>query len=232
MKIQCLQHVPFETPGYIREVCEKAGYTINTTRLYLKESIPDADQYDLLLIMGGPMSIHDEDQYPWLVDEMKAIKSAITKGKLVFGFCLGAQLIASALHADVFSGTHTEIGWFPVKKVPGPELLGFLPDIITVFHWHGDTFNIPEGATLLYSSDATSNQAFVYGDNVLALQFHPEMTQSGIADLVQNCREELISAPYIMKEEDIIKGHSHYHFGGHKMIDAIFRYFDPEVRTR
>ena len=102
MRIQAIQHVPFETPGHIITICERAGHQMNIARVYLDEPLPDPSSYDLLLIMGGPMSIHDEDQYPWLVQEKQRVRETIGRDKPVIGFCLGAQIIADVLGAQVF----------------------------------------------------------------------------------------------------------------------------------
>ncbi len=227
MRIQAIQHVPFETPGHIITICERAGHQMNIARVYLDEPVPDPSFYDLLLIMGGPMSIHDEDQYPWLVQEKQRVRETIGRDKPVIGFCLGAQIIADVLGAQVFKAAYPEIGWFPVIKTAPASMLGFLPDIITVFHWHGETFHLPEGATRIYSSDATPNQSFIFGRNVLALQFHPEITSDGVQSLTRHCNDELTGGPYIMKEGDILHGHSLYHAGGYKMTESIIRYFLP-----
>ncbi|HYW97320.1 MAG TPA: type 1 glutamine amidotransferase [Bacteroidales bacterium] len=225
MIIQFFQHVPFESPGHILEVCQRSGYKVNTTRLYANEALPASGSFDALVVMGGPMSIHDEETYPWLTGEKRFIRETIESGKKIFGFCLGAQLIASALGAEVKPGLYTEIGWYPVKKSMTGDVPGFLPDVFTVFHWHGDTFSLPRGARLLYSSDATPCQAFLYGDNVVALQFHPEMTRHGISDLAEHCSNELTDGPYIMKKEELLNGHALYHRNGYKMIDGLFRYY-------
>ncbi len=227
MIIQVIQHVPFEDPGHIISICERAGYRMKYCRLFLNERLPDAEDYDMLLVTGGPMSIHDEVQYPWLTGEKQVISEAMARGKLVFGLCLGAQLIASALGAEVIKAPHREIGWFPVKKEATNDQLGFLPDYLTVFHWHGETFTLPENAVRLYSSEATPNQAFIYGENVLALQFHPEITSTGAQNLVKHCGEEITGGPFIMNEEKLLDDHQLFHRGGFRMIESIFRYFIP-----
>src|SRR6185503_16612451 len=121
----------------------------------------------------------------------------------VIGVCLGAQLIAEVLGAKVYKNTYREIGWLPVSKTAAAKtshLFSDLPDTMNVFHWHGETFDLPKGATQLLSSEACANQAFSYGDNVLALQFHMEMTSNAIKTISEFCQDELIEGPYIHKE--------------------------------
>ncbi|WP_202944120.1 type 1 glutamine amidotransferase [Cytophaga hutchinsonii] len=177
---------------------------VTATRFYEDERMPFVELFDTLIVMGGPMSVHDEKKYPWLVQEKQLIKKAIERGKKVIGICLGAQLIAEVLGATVSKNTYREIGWMPVTKTTAAKTVGLfsdLPDTMNVFHWHGETFNMPEGATHLLSSEACVNQAFLYGDNVLALQFHMEMTHDAIKLISEYCQDELIEGPYIHKED-------------------------------
>ena len=139
--------------------------------------------------MGGPMGIYDHEEHPWLMAEKKIIRQAIDGGKTVLGICLGAQLIADVLGANVYPGPQKEIGWFPIQRAD--DAPDFLPDELTVFHWHGDTFEIPDGAIRLASSEACENQGFVYNDRVVALQFHMETTPESMEALIENCGHEL-----------------------------------------
>jgi GMP synthase-like glutamine amidotransferase len=138
--------------------------------------------------MGGPMSVNDPE--PWVEVERSMIRRAIAAETPVLGVCLGAQLIASALGARVFRAQRKEIGWFPVAWTPQAArdpLVEDLPDPSNLFHWHGEMFDIPDGATLLASSERCAHQAFRYGDRVYALQFHAEVTPEMIADW---CRQD------------------------------------------
>jgi GMP synthase (glutamine-hydrolysing) len=163
----------------------------------------------MLILMGGYMSVYEEDQYPWLVDEKELVRQAIGVGKAVLGVCLGAQLIARALGAEVRRNRYREIGWFPVTLTPGGErsaLLDGWPKTFEAFHWHGDAFDLPAGAVKLAESEACANQAFLYGDRTVALQFHVETTAGSVMRLVSNCADDLAgNGPYVQSADAILK---------------------------
>ncbi|MDN5870724.1 MAG: type 1 glutamine amidotransferase [Nitrococcus sp.] len=179
---------------------------ITDTRFFESTRLPDLDDIDFLLILGGPMSANDEHEFPWLVQEKQFIRSAIETGKPALGVCLGAQLIASALGARVFPNHCKEIGWFPVHAVPIDDPVYFrFPALMEPFHWHGETFDLPAGAVRLAQSDACTNQAFQLGKHVIGLQFHLETTPQTARKLVDNCRAELSRAKYVQSETAILK---------------------------
>ncbi len=205
MRAHYLQHVPFEGLGSIEAWLKSSGYSITRSKLYESVSFPDLAQIDLVIIMGGPMSINDEDEYPWLVSEKEFIRNAINLGKPMLGICLGAQLIACAMGARVFKNADTEIGWFPVQGVShDKDTLFSFPPSTQVFHWHGETFDLPPDATLLASSDGCENQAFQLGTSVIGLQFHLETTPESARELVNNCRDELMPDRYVQSEQEIL----------------------------
>ncbi len=208
MKIHCIQHVEFENPGTIVEWIEERKYSSSTTHLYENENFPKPENFDLLIIMGGPMNIYEYDKYPWLREEKAFIKETIFAGKAVLGICLGAQLLADVLKAQVFKNKYKEIGWFPVFTAKNEEseahLLEGIPEKFTAFHWHGDTFSLPEGAKKLFVSEACENQGFIYKDRVIGLQFHLEMNNRAIENVIENCRNELIEEKYIKKEKEML----------------------------
>ena len=208
MRAHYLQHVPFEGLGSIAPWLESAGYQITGTKLYESTTIPNPEQFDLLIIMGGPMSVNDEERFPWLRIEKQFIRHTIESGKAVLGICLGAQLIASALGESVYPNRRKEIGWFPVEGIEGvspqrESTFRFAPSV-EVFHWHGDTFDLPEGAVLLARSEACENQAFQLGQNVIGLQFHLETTPESAEAIVTNCREELLPSKFVQPEAIIL----------------------------
>jgi len=205
MRIHTFQHVPFEGLGSIRPFLESAGQTLTFTPFYQSADIPDLDAIDALIVMGGPMSVNDETGFPWLVQEKAFVRRAVETGKPVLGICLGAQLIASALGARIYKNAAKEIGWFPVRKVHGGRTHGFaFPESVLAFHWHGETFDLPTNATLLASSEACANQAFQIGACAIGLQFHLETTPETAQTITAHCRDELIPAPYVQTEQEIL----------------------------
>lgn len=198
MRAHCLLHAPFEELGGIAPWLAAAGYQITYSRMYESADLPACEAVDFLVAMGGPMSVNDERECPWLVPEKEFVRRCIAAGKPVLGVCLGAQLIASALGARVYRHSEKEIGWFPVRAVPVPGAGYFrFPTEQTVFHWHGETFDLPAGAVLLASSEACAHQAFQLGRNVLALQCHVEVTPELVEGFITHCGGELRAARYV-----------------------------------
>lgn len=205
MRAHYLQHVPFEGLGSIEPWLQTAGYEITRTKLFESSELPVLNEIDLLIIMGGPMSANDEVEYPWITLEKQFIRDVIDAGTPVLGICLGAQLIASAMGAKVYQNSVKEIGWFPVQGIPATASSFFsFPASTEVFHWHGETFELPQEATLIASSAGCENQAFQIGDSVIGLQFHLETTPESAEEIVTNCRDELIPSKYVQTEEEIL----------------------------
>jgi GMP synthase-like glutamine amidotransferase len=205
MRTHILQHVPFESPGNIEPWLLAKGYEIKVIHLYKSEPLPDPAITDLLVIMGGPMSVNDEGGFPWLVAEKKFIRECIEAGKPVLGICLGSQLIASALGARVYPNPEKEIGWFPVQGLSSTDRSVFrFPSSVEVFHWHGDTFDLPPGAVRIARSEGCENQAFQIGRNVIGLQFHPETTPVLLQEMVEHGRSEIIPAKFVQSEAEIL----------------------------
>jgi GMP synthase-like glutamine amidotransferase len=209
MHVHYLQHVPFESLGSIEPWLQQRGHSVSATRLYKNEDMPGLHTLDLLIVMGGPMGVHDESDYPWLKREKAYIKKVIDAGKTVIGICLGAQLIADVLGARIYKNIYHEIGWFDINLNPNltlnPSLLkNIFPSKTEVFHWHGDTFDIPAGAVPIGSSEATANQGFIYDNRVIALQFHLETTPESAKALIENCRDELDGSKYVQSEAEIM----------------------------
>ncbi|MCP4520650.1 MAG: type 1 glutamine amidotransferase [Cytophagales bacterium] len=207
IKIHCLQHVPFEGLGYIEEWANQNNYSITYTRFYLDEELPSSSTFDWLIIMGGPMGVNDTSEYPWLEKERVFIKEVIDANKIVLGICLGAQLIASSLGSRIYQVSQKEIGWFEVSKSKEGkdlELVNHIPNELTVFHWHGETFDLPSGAINLFETSVCENQCFLYSDRVLGIQFHWEVTPSSIDGFVTYCGNELVPSEFIQTKEYLV----------------------------
>jgi GMP synthase-like glutamine amidotransferase len=204
MRVHVLQHLPFEDLGSIASALKARGAQIRHTRFFENGQLPALDGIDLIIAMGGSMSVNDEQEFPWLKPEKQFIRDAISRDISVLGICLGAQLIASALGARVYANPCKEIGWFQVRGIPVPEGAFSFPKECMVFHWHGETFDLPEGAIRLAESDACRNQAFQIKRNVIGLQFHLETTHENASALAQNFRDELLPAPFVQSEADIL----------------------------
>lgn len=188
LRLACLQHVPFEGPAAIGDWARARRHRLSVTRLDLGERLPVPDQFDWLIVMGGPMGLRDEAEHPWMAGEKALVREAVASGKTVVGICLGAQVLADVLGGRVERAPEREIGWFPVTLTPEARRmpwLGPIPDQFTAFHWHSDTFSLPEGATRLASSEGCREQAFLFGSSVLGLQFHLEMTRESIEALIE-----------------------------------------------
>jgi GMP synthase-like glutamine amidotransferase len=204
MRTHFLQHVPFESPGQLQSILLKQGSLITKTALFDNAPLPAMDEFDLLIILGGPMSVNDESSFEWLVREKDFIRRCINHQKPVLGICLGAQLIANALGATVYKNSVKEIGWFPIQRASQPQMGAFnFPDTLNAFHWHGETFDMPHGALLLASSEATPHQAFQFGATTIALQCHLEATPDSINALIASCANELSPAPFVQSSQTI-----------------------------
>ena len=207
MDIHWLQHVPFEGLGCISSWAEKNHHNLLPTRLWAGDPFPPPNTVRMLLVMGGPMGVHDEDTIGWLIPEKQFISEVVQNGCPAMGICLGAQLIAEVLGAKVYRNPHKEIGWFPVESVePAPPPFSTVfPRKMNALHWHGDTFDVPPEGIRLWSSKACVNQAYMVENRILGLQYHLEMTPAGLHDIVLNCREELVGDAWIQTEHQIIQ---------------------------
>jgi len=205
MRAHWLQHVPFEGLGSIEAWLRQKQYEITSTRFFESENLPHPSNVDLLIVMGGPMSANEEEEFPWLISEKEFLRWCIQSGKSVLGICLGAQLIANAMGARVYRNRYKEIGWFPVQGVPSHNSSFFsFPPRFEAFHWHGETFDLPPGAVRLARSEGCENQAFQLGRSVIGLQFHLETTPATAMELLTHCRAELLRSKYAQSEEVIL----------------------------
>ena len=183
VRVLVFRHVPFEDIGLIGRIFDERKVEVDYADLYRPDAaLPEVSAYDALIFLGGPMSVNDD--LPYLAREMEWIREAVAQRQPVLGICLGAQLIARAMGATVRSNRAKEIGWYELRfseaAAEDPLFQGLSREI--VFHWHGETFDLPPGAELLASSELCRNQAFRLGDHAYALQFHLEVTPDMIAD--------------------------------------------------
>ncbi len=191
MSVLILKNVPSEGPGSIEDFLQERGIHYRIVDCQ-KEGVPGKQDVDTLVMLGGPMSVNEEDVYPFLRTEIELARDFIAKGKKVFGICLGAQIMAKALGAPVYKGREPEVGWYDielteegirdplVKKLAVHPRAGDFWKRFRVFHWHGETFDIPAGAVRLAKSEMYPNQAFRYGDKAYAFQFHIEVRKEMI----------------------------------------------------
>jgi len=192
-KAVCLQHVSFEGPGAFAKALAKRGVDLQYS-LVPKEGLPH-DVGDLLIVMGGPMSVNDSDK--WIAEEAAFIRSALLAGTPVIGVCLGSQFMAKALGATVRSGKALEIGMTPVRLTDEGKqdpVFGVGPESFTVFEWHGEVFDLPKDCVSLAGSDIAPLQAFRYGDRAYGLLFHLEMEEEGIDSLCHECAPDMVKA--------------------------------------
>jgi len=228
MKLLVLQHVPFEGPAAIKSWAERHNHTVIHHCCTQNTAYPDPADIDCCIILGGPMSVND--QSPWMKPEIDFIKTCIKADKFMLGICLGAQLIATAMHAHVSKSPHLEIGWFAVElvsqNIKTEHWLGdVLPPKFTPLHWHGDTFAIPDGAVHWYQSHACKNQAFVANDRIIGLQFHLEFDAATALRVAQASASDLAdNNPAVQSLSEIMGDAAQFKEANqlmHRLLDAV-----------
>ncbi len=198
-------HVPYEGMGCIENWINSHNHSVSYTRFYENFKLPISEDIDWLIVMGGPMSVYDESIYLWLREEKQFIRKMIDSGKTVIGICLGSQLIAEVLGAKVYANKQKEIGWFDIEQTVKNQLItAGIENRFPVFHWHGDTFDLPVESIRLFRSDVTQNQAFLYNKNVLGLQFHFEVTAELMKQMIENGQAELMKSDTIQSADEIL----------------------------
>lgn len=203
--ILVFQHDPLEDLGLFAQLLERERSSFRYIRLF-REEIPTEDWEEIraLIILGGPMSVHGEEQYPFLRWEKTILRNALKQGVPILGICLGAQLIAEVAGAQVYRGNFKEIGWYPISMtIEGQmdSLVGYLPEKPTVFQWNGEGFDLPRGAVRLASSIFYDNQAFRIGKNVYGLQFHLETTPAMVERWLEEHSRAIAQIPYISPDK-------------------------------
>lgn len=202
-----LQHADNEGIGSMQRWFAERKFDINVVRVDQGAPLPPHDSFDWLAVMGGPMSAYEEAQYPWLSHEKKWLRQAVFSDKRVLGICLGSQLIASALDADVYPNDTFEIGWYPITRID-PSIT-WLPPKARLLSWHGDRFDLPSGAKPFASSEVTPNQGFSYGNRVWALQFHVEAEPDTIDAFIEANGGELPRGEWVQSLEQL-KNSEHF----------------------
>jgi GMP synthase (glutamine-hydrolysing) len=212
MAVLIIKNIITEGPGTIEVFLKEEHIPFRIADLGSGVAPPPLERFNSLVVMGGPMGVYELERYPHLVIESRIIREAINRDMRVLGICLGSQMIAHCLGAEVYPGTEKEIGWYHVEltgdslKDPLMRRLAIHPRVgdfwrkFKVFHWHGDTFDLPLGAVLLASSELYKNQAFRYGDNVYGFQFHIEVTKDMLTEWFQGMPD----VDKIMKETERI----------------------------
>jgi GMP synthase-like glutamine amidotransferase len=232
MRIHSIEHVPFEEPAGIGLWAAARGHGLTRALLFNGDPLPEPGQYDLLVVMGGPMSVRDELEFPWLRAEKECVKLAVARGKSVLGVCLGAQILSEALGGQVTKNGHREIGWHPVTLSPwaasNPAFRG-IPSRFTAFHWHGETFSVPRGAQLMASSEACANQAFAVGGKLVGLQFHFETTPGSLDDLGEHGAADIVPGPYVQTLDEMRSGLAAHYAGLEAMLCRLMDNMAREV---
>ncbi|MEK9199957.1 type 1 glutamine amidotransferase [Ureibacillus sp. FSL E2-3493] len=198
MTTYIIQHVPFESPGILEKI-----QNYEMIKMFESFQFPKLEEVDLLIILGGPMGVYDDIE--WLQEEKQFIKAVIQHNRAVLGICLGAQLIAESIGGKVMPNPKgKEVGWWPIYKRQDVDALNFLPEKLEVLHWHGDTFTLPEEATTFYSTELCKNQAFLYKNNVVGLQFHFETTKGSLKTMVEADASYISGKGMIQSKEAIL----------------------------
>ncbi len=234
MNIYCLVHLDFETLGNIRDWLFEKEHSIFIIMPSENQLYPEPEDVDLLIIMGGLMSVYQENEYPWLKQEKEFVRSVIACKKAVYGICFGAQMLSEILGGHVSRNKYREIGWHNVSALDEfdrNDKLFSVQNELTVFQWHGDTFTLPQGCRRLFESEACPEQGFIYGDNVLALQFHPEADVDCVESLLENCGSDLTGAGRYVSSEDEIRGRKDLLQASANLMFSILDWFEDMVEN-
>lgn len=206
-----LQHAPEERGGIFEEMLLNQGWRLEVIPLFSgPERLPAQKGFELILVLGGPMSANQEEQYPFLIQEIPFVRKALKLGLPVFGICLGAQLMAKALKARIYPGPYKEIGWYWLNKTSLAKedpLFSLLDPYFLVFQWHGETFDLPGDTVCLAGNQAFPHQAFRFGSLAYGIQFHLELTEAMLrtwliswADEIREARPQPLSAEEILED--------------------------------
>ncbi len=207
MKMLIVTHASFEKPGSIQSWAERNNYQITEIRPYKGDALPNVDDFDFVVVMGGPQSPLEIDKAPYLKDEINMLSDALKLNKRIIGVCLGAQLISEALGARTERSPYREIGCYPLELLcdaKADPVFNQFQNNLDVMHWHSDMPGLPEGAVLLAKSEGCPRQIYRYGDRVYGFQCHFELTKELVLEMVKKCPNDLKAGKYIMMEQELM----------------------------
>ena len=234
LRVHYFQHIAGEGFGSCYDYLKAHQAKITATEFFALpvdlslelEALPDIDEVDLLIIMGGTMSVNDEANYPWLKLEKRWLRRYLSAGKPAIGLCLGGQLIANALGASVSRNQYQELGWMDVVRVSHvPENYFQIPEKINIMQWHSETFEIPRGGVRLAQNNVCQNQMYQIGRNVLGFQFHPEMTPHALQLLIENEEDSAVfNGEYVQPIAELKKTIKSKFEQGNQLLNRAIEY--------
>lgn len=200
MRINIIQHTPNERPGSILDWAHDRNHDVYIYHPYQFGYLPKVDETDMLVIMGGPMSVNDD--IDWIESERDIIKELAQRDVPIFGACFGAQQLSKAFGGKITASPVKEVGWAPVYLKS--DVIDGIPAELTAMHWHGETFKIPDNAELLFSSELLANQGFIIGHRIVGLQFHFELQTDNVREIVTNDFNYIDGSVFKQTKEDIL----------------------------
>lgn len=231
--ILIFRHVDCEGPGYLAEFLDTHGYPYRLVAIDAGEAVPDSlEGVTGLVFMGGSMSVNDD--LPWIAQELDLIRQADSAGIPILGHCLGAQLLSKALGGEVTANRVTEIGWFPVRRLSGIEGYAWideLPAEFMVYHWHGETFSLPEGSTRIFENEHCDNQAFVLNKHI-GMQCHIEMTGEMVNEWLIRFGSELRVSSTVQNPAQMLEALEQRVAELKSIADVVYRAWLQSVQTR
>ena len=222
MHILCITHADFETPGIIEDWAKNRNHSFKIQKPYKGEVLAKIDEFDFLILKGGPQSPTKIEEFPYLNDEIVLAQNAISQNKKVLGFCLGAQIIGESLGAGTLRSPEKEVGVYPITLLPDAEndpVLKDLPTQFSVIHWHNDMPGLTDSAIVLAQSEGCPRQIVRYNQNTYGFQCHLEITLDGIKTMIDNVPEDLEPSKFTQTESDLLA--QDYESINHRMFNIL-----------